>query len=143
MDLSDELEITRSRFVRHMKEKVAPELHVREITWPDKLPKPKDSKFKEVKTKAKAKDRDHRKNQTMTYTTPIVSQISQNLFEVKMDSAKASSGLEMNRCKTTTVATKVHKTAIHHYTFTKPIPDIEGNKCYGEASIEGVRYKVS
>lgn len=143
MDLSDELEIARTTFVRDMKDKVAFERHEQDTSLLDKVLKCKDSKFKDTRTKVKANDRDHRKNQATTYTTPIVSQISQNLFQVKMDSAKVPSGLETDRCKTTTIATKVHKSAIQHYVFTKPISNMDGQNCYGEASIEGVGYKVS
>lgn len=99
---------------------------------------------------AKAKDRDHRTNQATTYTTPIVSEISRNLFSVPMDVATPSSDSSKTRRKKRAEA-KAHKTAIEDVVFSDQIPSDEiplhsdgDNKAYyGKATIEGVEYKVS
>lgn len=147
-DLAEELRISRTAYVRSVKATLdVADSSEDEVKPAKKSLKDKEFKVKDKDSKGKAKDRDHRTNQATTYTTPIVSEISRNLFAVQMDAAKASADSSKDRCKKV-VEAKAHKTAIDDFVFREPIgpitlgSDVEKNGFYSKATIEGVEYQV-
>ncbi|KAJ3540965.1 hypothetical protein NMY22_g4087 [Coprinellus aureogranulatus] len=143
-DLADELQIARTPLVRKLNTLfgVADDL--------PKVNKKHEGVQGSKEPRVTVKDRNHRINQTTTYTTPIVSNLSCNLFSVKMEShSKALEIPEADRCSKIAKA-KIHKMAIDNFTLSKPIPvdsiqpgtDVGHEGYFSEVTIEGVLYKT-